>query len=124
MAGMDSYIRTQRRRTLELTTRIGRPPLTVLVDSGSTSNYIDAPVCVEKCDISLRGQCILSIWSCLIDYFVNFALPYVLCFQESHATYRVPILSFPAEIWASEVPWFLGRVFLAHYFSWRLDGWL
>ena len=42
IAGVDSSIKTQRRPTLELAARIGRRPLRVLVDSGSTGNYIDA----------------------------------------------------------------------------------
>ena len=42
IAGVDSLSRTPQRRTLELATRIGWRPLRVLVDSGSTSNYIDA----------------------------------------------------------------------------------
>ena len=42
MAGVDSSSRTSKRRTLELAARIGRRPMRVLVDSGSTGNYIDA----------------------------------------------------------------------------------
>ena len=48
IAGVDSSSKTQRRRTLELATRIGRRPLRVLVDSGSTSNYIDAQECAAR----------------------------------------------------------------------------
>ena len=42
MAGVDSSSRTPKRRILELAMRIGHRPMRVLVDSGSTSNYIDA----------------------------------------------------------------------------------
>ena len=45
---MDSSSKTQRRRTLELAARIGRRPLRVLVDSGSTGNYIDARECAAR----------------------------------------------------------------------------
>ena len=47
-AGAASSSRTQRRRTLELAARIGRRPLTVLIDSGSTGNYIDARECTAR----------------------------------------------------------------------------
>ena len=47
-AGVDSSSKTQRWRTLELATRIGRRPLCVLVDSGSTGNYIDARECAAR----------------------------------------------------------------------------
>ena len=47
-AGVDSSSKTQRRRTLELAARIGRRPLCVLVDSGSTGNYIDARECTAR----------------------------------------------------------------------------
>ena len=47
-AGVDSSSRTPRRRTLELAARIGRRPLRVLVDSGSTGNYIDARECAAR----------------------------------------------------------------------------
>ena len=47
-AGVDSSSKTQRRRTLELAARIGRRPLRVLVDSGSTGNYIDARECAAR----------------------------------------------------------------------------
>ena len=45
---MDSSSKTQRRRTLELAERIGQRPLHVLVDSGSTGNYIDARECTAR----------------------------------------------------------------------------
>ena len=45
MAGVDSSSRTPKWRTLELAVRIGRRPMRVLVDSGSTGNYIDAREC-------------------------------------------------------------------------------
>ena len=41
-AGVDSSSKTQRRKTLELATRIGQRTLCVLVDSGLAGNYIDA----------------------------------------------------------------------------------
>ena len=44
-AGVDSSSRTPKRRTLELAARIGGRPMRVLVDSGSTGNYIDAREC-------------------------------------------------------------------------------
>ena len=47
-AGVDSSSRTPKRRTLELAARIGRPPMRVLVDSGSTGNYIDARECTAR----------------------------------------------------------------------------
>ena len=40
--GVDSSSRTPKRRTLELAARIGGRPMRVLVDLGSTRNYIDA----------------------------------------------------------------------------------
>ena len=43
--GVDSSSKIQRRQTLELAARIGQRPLRVLVDSGSTDNYIDAREC-------------------------------------------------------------------------------
>ena len=46
-AGESSSSRTQR-RTLELAAKIGRRSLTVLVDSGSTGNYIDARECTAR----------------------------------------------------------------------------
>ena len=46
--GVDSSSKTQRRRTLELAARIGGRPLCVLVDSGSTGNYIDAQECAVR----------------------------------------------------------------------------
>ena len=46
-AGVASSSRTQR-RTLELAARIGRRPLRVLIDSGSTDNYIDARECTAR----------------------------------------------------------------------------
>ena len=48
MAGVDSSSRTPKRRTLELAARIGRRPMRVLVDSGSTGNYIDARECTTR----------------------------------------------------------------------------
>ena len=45
MAGVDSSSRTPKWRTLELAARIGRRPMRVLLDSGSTGNYIDAREC-------------------------------------------------------------------------------
>ena len=48
MAGVDSSSRTPKRRTLELAVRIGRQPMRVLVDSGSTGNYIDARECTTQ----------------------------------------------------------------------------
>ena len=47
-AGMDSSSKTPQRRTLELATRIGCRPLRVLVDSGSTGNYINARECTTR----------------------------------------------------------------------------
>ena len=47
-AGVDSSSRAPQRRTLKLAARIGRWPLRVLMDSGSTSNYIDAPKCTTR----------------------------------------------------------------------------
>ena len=47
-AGVDSSSRTPKRRTLELAARIGRRPMRVLVDSGSTGNYIDARECTAR----------------------------------------------------------------------------
>lgn len=40
--GLGSSNRTQQRRTLELIAHIGCQPITILVDSGLTGNYIDA----------------------------------------------------------------------------------
>ena len=48
MAGVDSSSRTPKRRTLELVARIGHRPMHVLVDSGSTGNYIDARECTAQ----------------------------------------------------------------------------
>ena len=48
MAGVDSSSRTPKWRTLELAARIGRRPMRVLVDSGSTGNYIDARECTTR----------------------------------------------------------------------------
>ena len=48
MAGVDSSSRTPKQRTLELAAGIGRRPMRVLVDSGSTGNYIDARECTER----------------------------------------------------------------------------
>ena len=47
-AGVDSSSRTPKRRTLKLAARIGHGPMRVLVDSGSTSNYIDARECTAR----------------------------------------------------------------------------
>ena len=47
-AGVDSSSRTPKRRTLELATRIGGRPMRVLVDLGSTRNYIDARECTTR----------------------------------------------------------------------------
>ena len=47
IAGVASSNRTQR-RTLELAARIGRRSLCVLIDSGSTGNYIDARECTVR----------------------------------------------------------------------------
>ena len=46
--GVDSSSRTPKRRTLELVARIGHRPMFVLVDSGSTGNYIDAWECTTR----------------------------------------------------------------------------
>ena len=46
--GADSSSRTPKRRTLELAARIGGRPMRVLVDSGSTGNYIDARECTPR----------------------------------------------------------------------------
>ena len=40
-SGLDSSNRTPQWRTLELATRIGHRSICVLVDSGSTSDYVD-----------------------------------------------------------------------------------
>ena len=48
LAGVDSSSRTPKRRTLELAARIGRRPMRILVDSGSTGNYIDAQECTAR----------------------------------------------------------------------------
>ena len=48
IAGGDSSSKTLRRKTLELATRIGWRPLHVLVDLGSTGNYIDARECAMR----------------------------------------------------------------------------
>ena len=45
--GLDSTSRTQR-KTLELAGRIGKKPLKVLIDSGSTGNYILAQECAAR----------------------------------------------------------------------------
>ena len=44
---MDSTGRTQR-KTLELAGRIGKRPLKVAIDSGSTGNYISAQECAAR----------------------------------------------------------------------------
>ena len=46
--GVDSSSRTPKQRTLELAARIGHRPMRVLVDSGSTGNYIDARECTAQ----------------------------------------------------------------------------
>ena len=46
--GVNFSSKTPWRRTLELVARIGRRPLRVLVDSGSTGNYIDAQECATQ----------------------------------------------------------------------------
>ena len=48
MTGVDSSSRTPKRRTLELAVRIGHRPMRVLVDFGSTDNYIDARECIAR----------------------------------------------------------------------------
>ena len=48
IARVDSSSRTPQRRTLELAARIGHPPMRVLVDSGSTGDYIDAWECATR----------------------------------------------------------------------------
>ena len=45
--GLDSTSRTQR-KTLELASRIGKKPLKVLIDLGSTGNYISAQGCLAR----------------------------------------------------------------------------
>ena len=47
-SSVDSSSRTPKWRTLELVARIGRRPMRVLVDSGSTGNYIDARECTAR----------------------------------------------------------------------------
>ena len=46
--GLDSTSRTQR-KALELASRIGKKPLKVLIDSGSTGNYISIQDYVARC---------------------------------------------------------------------------
>ena len=48
MAGVDSSSRIPKQRTLELAARIGHRPMRVMVDSGSTGNYIDARECTAR----------------------------------------------------------------------------
>ena len=48
IVGVDSSSRTPKRRTLELVARIGSRPMRLLVDSGSTGNYIDAQECIAR----------------------------------------------------------------------------
>ena len=48
IVGVDSSSRTPQWRTLELVAWIGRRPMRVLVDSGSTGNYIDARECATQ----------------------------------------------------------------------------
>ena len=45
--GLDFKSRTKR-KTLELASRIGKKPLKVLIDSGSTGNYISAQECAAR----------------------------------------------------------------------------
>ena len=56
MAGVDSSSRTLKRRTLKLAARIGCRPMRVLVDSGSTGNYIDAQECTDKPRIKIEAE--------------------------------------------------------------------
>ena len=57
MAGVDSSSRAPKRRTLELAARIGHQPMRVLVDSGSTGNYIDARECTtQRMKIEAKDQ--------------------------------------------------------------------
>ena len=48
MASVDSSSRTPKRRILELAMRIGHRPMRVLVDCGSTGNYINAQECATQ----------------------------------------------------------------------------
>ena len=79
MAGVDSSSRTPRRRTLELVARIGRRPLRVLVDSGSTSNYIDARECtawrikIEAEDRAEELKMAMALWLKLRVEFSSFS---------------------------------------------------
>ena len=53
--GEDSSSRTPKWRTLELAARIGRQPMRVLVDSGSTGNYINVQECTA-CRIKIEAE--------------------------------------------------------------------
>ena len=55
IVGVDSSSRTSQWRTLELATQIGRRSMHVLVDSGSTGNYIDAREC-RDCGIKIEAE--------------------------------------------------------------------
>ena len=46
--GVDFSNRTPQQRTFKLPTSIGHRPMCVLVDSGSTGNYIDARECAAR----------------------------------------------------------------------------
>ena len=48
IVGVDASSKTQRWRALELAARIGHQPMHVLVDSGSTGNYIDTLECTAR----------------------------------------------------------------------------
>ena len=49
LLGMESSSRTQKwRRTLELAAKVGSRSMRILVDSGSTKNYIDAQECAVR----------------------------------------------------------------------------
>ena len=48
IVGVDSSSRTPQWSTLEILARIGHQHLRVLVDSESTSNYIDAQECIAR----------------------------------------------------------------------------
>ena len=64
--GVDSSSKTPRRRTLELAARIGQQPLRVLVDSGSTGNYIDAQECTMsgiKIEAEEKPEELKMVWS-------------------------------------------------------------
>ena len=54
-AGLNSSSRTPKRKTLGLASRIGSRPMSVLVDSGSTRDYIDTRECVAR-GIEVEGE--------------------------------------------------------------------